>query len=106
MYANYDLRPYNINDVIIRSIDPEDLPQVTYAITYSGTSILDTKERGQYLQNIAKTLRESIKTVPGTTAIDIVGGYSNDIAIELSPERIETFGLDILSVIGKLREVF
>jgi hypothetical protein len=65
MYANYDLRPYNINDVAIRSIDPEDLPQVTYAITYSGlTENLSLKEQGQYLQNIAKTLRESIKTIP------------------------------------------
>jgi hypothetical protein len=38
MYANYDLRPYNIEDVAIRSIDPEDLPQVTYAITFSGSN--------------------------------------------------------------------
>jgi multidrug efflux pump subunit AcrB len=106
MYANYDLRPYNIKDVIIRSIDPEDLPQVTYAITYSGSDILDIKEQGQYLQNIAKTLREHIKTVPGTTAIDIVWWYSNDISIELSPKQIEVFGLDILFVVGKLKEVF
>lgn len=62
MYANYDLRPYNIEDVAIKSIDPEDLPQVTYAITLSGSSdTLNKKERGQYLQNIAKNLREQIK---------------------------------------------
>ncbi|MFZ2337858.1 MAG: hypothetical protein WAW59_06960 [Patescibacteria group bacterium] len=35
MYSNYDLRPYNIDDVRIKSIDPEDLPQVSYAIVYS-----------------------------------------------------------------------
>lgn len=64
MYANYDLRPYNIEDVAIRSIDPEDLPQVTYAIVFSGsTDMLSEKERGQYLQNIAKNLREKIKSV-------------------------------------------
>ena len=72
MYSNYDLKPYGINDVRIRSIDPEDLPQVSYAIVYSGSD-LDTKERGQYLQNIAKTLRENIKKVEGTTSIDIIG---------------------------------
>lgn len=44
MYANYDLRPYGIQDVAIRSIDPEDLPQITYAITYSGShETLDTR---------------------------------------------------------------
>ncbi len=107
MYANYDLRPYNIEDVAIRSIDPEDLPQVTYAIVFSGsTDMLSEKERGQYLQNIAKNLREKIKSVEWTTVIDIVGGYSNDISIELNPERIEDFGLDILTVVGRLRESF
>jgi len=108
MYSNYDLKPYGISDVRIRSIDPEDLPQVTYAISFSGNTAknLDEKARGQYLQNIAKILRERIKTVEGTTLIDIVGGYSNDISIELIPERIETFGLDTMGVITKLRESF
>lgn len=107
MYANYDLRPYNIEDIAIRSIDPEDLPQVTYAIILSGSSdTLSEKEHGQYLQNIAKNLREEIKWVEWTTVIDIVGGYSNDISIELIPERIEDFGLDILTVVGRLKESF
>jgi len=108
MYSTYDLRPYNIEDVRIRSIDPEDLPQITYAITFSWTSHshLSEKEQGQYLQNIAKNLREKIKTVQGTTVIDIVGGYSNDISIELVPERIEDFWLDIPTVVGKLKESF
>ena len=105
MYSNYDLKPYGINDVRIRSIDPEDLPQVSYAIVYSGSD-LDTKERGQYLQNIAKTLRENIKKVEGTTSIDIIGWYSNDISIELIPERVENFWVDMMSVISKLKESF
>ena len=35
MYSNYDLRPFGISDVRIKSIDPEDLPQVSFALTYS-----------------------------------------------------------------------
>lgn len=106
LYSNYDLRPYNIEDVRIRSIDPEDLPQVSYAIVYTGSSTLSDREQWQYLQNIAKTLQENIKTIPGTTAIDIIGGYSNDISIELLPTKIEAYGLDILSVVGMLQESF
>ena len=105
MYSNYDLKPYSIDDVRIRSIDPEDLPQVSYAIVYSGSD-LGNKERGQYLQNIAKTLRENIKKVEGTTSIEIIGGYSNDISIELIPERVENFWIDLMSVISKLQESF
>lgn len=103
MYANYDLRPFNIEDIRIRSIDPEDLPQVSYAIVYSGSE-LSTKERGQYLQNIAKNLREEIKQVEWTTTIEIIGGYSNDISIELIPERIEAFWLDISETIRQVKE--
>jgi multidrug efflux pump subunit AcrB len=44
MYSNMDLKPYGIQNIQIRSIDPEDLPQVTYAITYSGND-LDTVAR-------------------------------------------------------------
>lgn len=105
MYSNYDLRPYNIDDVRIKSIDPEDLPQVSYAIVYSWSD-LDVREQGQYLQNIARTLQEHIKKIPGTTTIDIVGGYSNDISIELLPAKVEVFGLDMLSVVATLKESF
>lgn len=107
MYSNYDLRPYNIQDVNIKSIDPEDLPQVTYAIVFSwSTQVLNQKDRWQYLQNIAKNIKERVKEVPWTTLIDIVGWYSNDISIELIPERIEDFGLDIVTVVWRLKESF
>lgn len=105
MYSNYDLKPYNISDVRIRSIDPKDLPQVAFALVYSGKD-LNTVKRGQYLQNVAKTLRESIKNIPGTTTIDIIGGYTNDINIRIIPERLLSFGIDILTVNTKLRESF
>lgn len=62
MYSNMDLKPYGIENIQIRSIDPEDLPQVSYAIVYSGSEIGE-KERGQYLQNIAKILGENIKKI-------------------------------------------
>lgn len=107
IYSNYDLRPFGISDIRIKSIDPEDLPQITFAIRYTGTgNDLDTKGQGQYLQNIAKILRENLKTIEGTTVIDIVWGYSNDLSIELIPERIESFWLDISQIIAKLKESF
>jgi multidrug efflux pump subunit AcrB len=105
MYSNMDLKPYGIENIQIRSIDPEDLPQVAYAITYSGSDI-DERARGQYLRNIANTLREGIKKIPWTTTIEIIGGYSNDISIELIPEKIEAYGLDLLSMITKLQTNF
>jgi len=105
MYSNYDLRPLGIVDVKIKSIDPEDLPQVSFALTYSGTD-LDTMRTGKYLRNIATTIREELKQVPGTTVMDILGGYRNDISIELDRKKIEAAGLDMGQVIQQISTSF
>lgn len=105
MYSNYDLRPFGIADVKIKSIDPEDLPQVSFALTYSGTD-LDTIRTGKYLRNIAVTIREELKQVPGTTVMDILGGYRNDISIELDRQKIEAANLDMGQVMKQISTSF
>lgn len=105
MYSNYDLRPYGISDVRIKSIDPENLPQVSFALTYSGTD-LDTVRMGKYLRSVAVNIREELKQVPGTTVMDILGGYRNDISIELDREKIEATGLDMGQVMKQVSGSF
>lgn len=105
MYSNYDLRPYGITDVRIRSIDPEELPQVSFALTYSGTE-LEGERAGKYLRGIATHVREELKQVPDTTVIDVLGGYHNDISVELDRKKIEAFGLDIAQTISTLSSNF
>lgn len=105
MYSNYDLRPFSIADVKIKSIDPEDLPQVSFALTYSGTD-LNTIRTGKYLRNIAVIIREELKQVPGTTVMDILGGYRNDVSIELDRKKIEAANLDIGQVIKQISTSF
>ena len=105
MYSNYDLRPFGISDVKIKSIDPEDLPQVSFALTYSGSD-LDIVRTGKYLRNIAVAIREELKQVPGTTVIDILGGYRSDISIELDRKKIEASGLDMGQVMKQVSGSF
>lgn len=105
LYSNYDLRPFGIQDVQIHSIDPEELPQVSLALTYSGAP-LDSIKTGIYLRSIASFLREELKQVPGTTVIDVLGGYRNDISVELDRKKIEAAGLDISAVLLKIRSSF
>lgn len=105
MYSNYDLRPFGISDVKIKSIDPEDLPQVSFALTYSGSD-LDTLRTGKYLRSVAVSIREELKQVPGTTVMDILGGYRNDISIELDRKKIEAVGLDMGQVTKQISESF
>lgn len=98
MYSNYDLRPFEVSDINIKSIDPEELPQVSLAITYNWKDIW-TKESWIYLRSIANILKEEIKLVPNTTVIDIIWGYKDDISIKLDKTKIESYNLDIWQVI-------
>lgn len=52
------------------------------------------------------TIREELKQVPGTTVMDILGGYQNDISIELDRKKIEAANLDIAQVMQKVSGSF
>ncbi len=69
--SNYALRPYGIEAMNIRSIDPEDLPQVVFAVRYQG-SALNQIEAGIYVRAIANLLKNEVKKIFGTSALDVV----------------------------------
>jgi len=105
MYGNYDLRPFEVNEINIKSIDPEELPQLSIALTYSGQDLWE-KEAWIYLKSIANHIKEELKQIPNTTAIDIIWGYENNISIELNKEKIESFWLDIGQVMSIIKSSF
>lgn len=102
MYSNYDLKPFEVKDIIIKSIDPEELPQLSLAITYKGNDLW-TRESGIYLRNIANNLKEEIKLVPNTTVVEIIWGYEDDISIKLDKNKIESIWFDIGQVISTIQ---
>ena len=57
---------------------------------------------GKYLRSLAVTIREELKQVPGTTVMDILGGYRNDISIELDRQKIEAANLDMGQVMKQV----
>lgn len=102
MYSNYDLKPFEVQDINIKSIDPEELPQVSLALTYKWDDLWD-KETWIYLRSIANNLKEEIKQVDNTTVIDIIWWYEDDISIKLDKTKIESFWLDIWQVISTIK---
>ena len=55
MYSNYDLKPFEVQDINIKSIDPEELPQVSLALTYKWDDLWD-KETWIYLRKVHKLI--------------------------------------------------
>ena len=59
---------------IIQTIDPDELPQISYALSLRGKSSLNPAERLIYLRKIALIVKDHLRSVPWTTTLDIVGG--------------------------------
>lgn len=100
---NLDLKPLWVGNPIIKTIDPDELSQITYAISYTGSDLSEI-DTYIYLRQIALLVQDQVKTIPNVTTMEIVGGYKNDIVIELHPEKIETLGTDIMQVVEVLQK--
>lgn len=100
--SNYALRPYGIEALNIRSIDPEDLPQVAFAIRYVGAS-LDSIQAGIYVRAVANLLKDEVKSADKTSTLDIVGGYSNQLTIEIDPDSVRGIGMEVSEIVGILQ---
>lgn len=100
--SNYALRPYGVEAMDIRSIDPEDLPQVSFAIRYTGTG-LTTTEAGIYVRAVANSLRDQVKNVAKTSTLDVVGGYPNQLTVEVDPDKARGMGTEVSEIVGALK---
>lgn len=100
--SNYALRPYGVEAMNIRSIDPEDLPQVSFAIRYVGSGLTET-EAGIYVRAVANALREKTKRVSDASTLDIVGGYPNQLTVEIDPDKARGLGAEVAEIVGTLK---
>ena len=58
----------------IKSITSDDLPQITYAVSYIEDKNIkfSDEEKYIYLKQIANIIKDKVKTLENTTTIDIV----------------------------------
>jgi len=101
---NLDLKPLWVENPIIKTIDPDELPQITYAISYSWNDIKNDEDVYIYLKQIAKLIENKVKTIENLTTIDIVWWYKNNIIIDLDISKIEARNTDIMQVYDVLQK--
>ncbi|MDD3302786.1 MAG: efflux RND transporter permease subunit [Candidatus Gracilibacteria bacterium] len=103
---NLDLKPIGVSDPIIKAIDPDELPQITYAITYKNNNknLLNTQERYIYLRQIANIIKQELKTIKDITTMEIVGGINGNLYIELDLDKLKAKNVDLLQVYEALKK--
>lgn len=95
IFSNQDWLPQNlgVGQPIIKPKGIDDVPIVT------ATLWTDDPQKGAYeLLQVAHSIETEIKRVPGTRDIYTIGGSPHIVNVQLDPQRISGFGLDIATI--------
>lgn len=108
MLQNMDLKPIWIEEPIIKAINPEELPQIVYGISYKcnekSNCILSSQEKYIYLRQIANIIKEKIKSIKNVTTLEIVWWIKKNLVINLDLDKIESTNTDILQIYDTLKK--
>ncbi len=104
---NIKLKPLWVKEPIIKTIDPDELPQITFAISYNdknNNNKISDEEKYIYLRQIADIIKKNIRTIDNVTTMDIVWGFTKNIIVELDIEKVEAKNVDIMWIYKTLEE--
>lgn len=80
----------------VQQLDVDDVPIVTVSLT-------SARYDDYVLRRIAERMAERLSTLPAVSVVDIHGGRTREIRIELDPARMQAYGLTLGEGIAMLR---
>lgn len=91
-------KPIGANDPQVITMDPDDIPVISIALT---SDTLSPKA----LRNLGFELADQLKLIKGTSKIEVVGGQKDALQIELDPGKIAQYHLAVSDVVEILKTV-
>lgn len=106
---NLNLKPYWVSNPVVTTINPEELPQITYAIYYDNLNAsngeeLSIQDQEIYLLQVANIIKDKLKIIKNVTTLNIVWWIRKNIIINLDLEKIEAKNTDIMQVYSVLKK--
>ncbi|MDZ7780759.1 MAG: efflux RND transporter permease subunit [Gemmatimonadota bacterium] len=98
LMKNADRMPRELGLPLVKTVTIDDVPFFT-ATLHGGN--LD----GAELRSVADELRVDLEAVPEVRDVDVIGGQTREVRVELDPERLALYGVDPLHVAERLRAV-
>ncbi len=92
--AKADL-PDDLNDVFVQEVNFENIPVLVVSLT-GDQSLLR-------LKGLAEDLKDKIEEVPGVLSVDITGGLTREVKVNLNPSRLVHYNLGVDDVIAAIR---
>ncbi len=96
--SNIDAMPPGVSMPIIKPVGPDDVPVMTATIWSKDSSIDDS-----ILRTLSLDILQKLEQVPNSGKGFVVGGRAEQIRIEVSPERLNGFGISIQDVANTIR---
>jgi len=96
--SNIDAIPPGVSMPIVKPVGPDDVPVVTATIWSKDPNIDDS-----ILRTLALDILQKLEQVPNSGKGFVVGGRAEQIRIEVSPERLNGFGISIQDVANTIR---
>jgi multidrug efflux pump subunit AcrB len=80
--------PSDAGTPVVRSIDADDVPFVTFTLASS--------QYDDYaLRRVAERMAERLRSTDNVSVVSVKGGRAREIAIELDPDRLQAFGVTL-----------
>jgi len=90
-----DTLPEGCDKPIIIALDPQSQPIMTLALT-GERNLLELKELAEEM------IKPRLEQIDGLAAVEITGGVEREIRVEIDPEKLASFGLQIEEVGQKI----
>lgn len=100
--ANQSRVPLGVNSWDIQSIDPDNIPIFSFAISYEGDE-LDIVDQQRKLKTIALEVIDELKTVKNTTLRFHQGGQDEQLSVVFDLDALQAKNIDVLQVIQALQ---
>ncbi len=96
LMKNADRMPPGLGFPLVKTVTIDDVPFFT--ATLHGGDI-----GGSELRAAADELKTALEAVPEVRAVQVIGGQTREVRVELDPERLALYGIDPLQVAERLR---
>lgn len=104
--SNMDLIPPGVMPPLVKAKGIDDVPAVTITLwsekDYNGDGIPDIDD--SQLRRLALSVLQSLKEIPETGEGFVVGGRSEQLTIDVMPERLAGFGISLEQVAQAIRQ--
>lgn len=96
LLKNMDKMPQGVMMPLIKVRGIDDVPVISYTLWSETLSDFE-------LRKAAVELAAEIEVVPDVAETNIIGGRTEEIAVRLHPDKMETYGVDLLSLTQQLQ---